>query len=217
MLSLLNSVNVTFPGSVDFFAILIAALFSNNFILVQFLGICPFLGVSKKIDSALGMGIAVTAVMVLTCVVTYPLYVYVLVPLQIEYLEIILFILVIAALVQMLEMALKKFSPGLYSALGIYLPLVTTNCAILGIAESVIGYTATTTGAVTTVAMATSLGGAVFSGLFYGLGFTLSIVLLSGLRQKVDKLNIPQALRGFPITMITACIMAMAFYVFTLI
>lgn len=213
MLALLSAVQVTFPSGVDFFAILVAGLFANNFILVQFLGICPFLGVSKKIDSALGMGLSVTAVMVLTTVTTYPLYVYVLVPLGLEYLEIILFILVIAALVQMLEMILKKFSPGLYSALGIYLPLVTTNCAILGIAESVIGYTSTPTG----VAMSLNLGGAVLSGLFYGLGFTLAIVLLAGLRQKVDKLNIPQSLKGFPITMIVACFMAMAFYVFTLI
>lgn len=213
----LSNVAVSFPQGVDLFAIIIAALFSNNFILVQFLGICPFLGVSKKIDSALGMGIAVTAVMVLTCVVTYPLFVYVLLPLQLEYLEIILFILVIAALVQMLEMTLKKLSPGLYSALGIYLPLVTTNCAILGIAEKMIAYTSSTVGANTVYQMSTSLGGAVLSGLFYGLGFTLAIVLLAGLRQKVDKLNIAKSLRGFPITMITACFMAMAFYVFTLI
>ncbi len=216
-MSTLSGIVVTFPQTVDIVAILVAALFSNNFILVQFLGICPFLGVSKKIDSALGMGIAVTAVMVLTCVVTYPLFVYVLVPLQLEYLEIILFILVIAALVQMLEMALKKLSPGLYSALGIYLPLVTTNCAILGIAEKMIAYTTTSVGGNTVYAMSIGLGGAVLSGLLYGLGFTLAIVLLAGLRQKVDKLNVAKPLRGFPITMITACFMAMAFYVFTLI
>ena len=213
MLSLLNAINVTFPSSVDVMATIVAGLVANNFILVQFLGICPFLGVSIKIDSALGMGLAVTAVMVLTTVTTYPLYAFVLVPLGLEYLEIILFILVIAALVQMLEMILKKYSPGLYSALGIYLPLVTTNCAILGIAESVIGFTATADG----VAMSLNLGGAVLSGLFYGLGFTLAIVLLAGLRQKVDKLNLPKCMKGFPITMITACFMAMAFYVFTLI
>lgn len=213
MLAMLSAVQVSVPSTVDVFAILVAGLFANNFILVQFLGICPFLGVSKKIDSALGMGLAVTAVMVLTTVTTYPLYTYVLVPLGLEYLEIILFILVIAALVQMLEMILKKFSPGLYSALGIYLPLVTTNCAILGIAESVIGYTATAEG----VVMNMNLASAVLSGLFYGLGFTLAIVLLAGLRQKVDKINIPKSLRGFPITMITACFMAMAFYVFILI
>lgn len=211
----------------DVFAIIVSALFANNFVLVQFLGICPFLGVSKKPGSALGMGLAVTAVMVITCVVTYPIYVFLLMPLGLEYLEIIVFILVIAALVQMLEMILKKFSPGLYSSLGIYLPLVTTNCAILGIAETVIGTVATASdahsvlsgtmfGKTVNIMMAMSLGEAVLSGLFYGLGFTLAIVLLAGLRSKVDKLKLPAALKGFPITMITACFMAMAFYVFTL-
>lgn len=211
----------------DIFAIIIAALFANNFVLSQFLGICPFLGVSKKVSSALGMGLAVTAVMVITCVVVYPIYVFVLLPLGLEYLEVLVFILVIASLVQMLEMILKKFSPGLYSALGIYLPLVTTNCAILGIAETVIKTTAAESahftynsvlgGVLKTFNMTMSLGEAVVSGLFYGLGFTLAIVLLAGLRQKVDKLNVAKPLRGFPITMLTACFMAMAFYVFTLI
>lgn len=205
----------------EIFAIIIAALFSQNFILIKFLGICPFLGVSKKTSSALGMGLAVTAVMVITRVVTYPLYTYVLMPLGLQYLEILVFILVIAALVQMLEMVLKKFSPGLYSAMGIYLPLVTTNCAILGIAETVIATVGTEAEAHVVVNgamfMALNLGEAVLSGLFYGLGFTLAIVLLSGVRQKVDRLPIAKSLRGFPITMITACFMAMAFYVFTLI
>ena len=212
----------------DILGIIIAALFSQNFILVRFLGICPFLGVSKKIDSALGMGLAVTAVMVLTCVVTYPIYTFILIPLGLEYMEILVFILVIAALVQMLEMLLKKFSPGLYSAMGVYLPLVTTNCAILGIAESVIAKAtdASTAGFVLkgqffgqwlNVPMQYSMGTAVLAGLFYGLGFTLAIVLLAGIRQKVDKLNLAKPLRGFPITMIVACFMAMAFYVFTLI
>ena len=211
----------------DILGIIIAALFSQNFILVKFLGICPFLGVSKKVDSALGMGLAVTAVMVITCVVTYPIYTFILIPLGLEYMEILIFILVIAALVQLLEMLLKKFSPGLYSAMGVYLPLVTTNCAILGIAESVIAKAASANGAGFVLkgmffgkwveqAMVYSLGGAVLAGLFYGLGFTLAIVLLAGIRQKVDKLNIAKPLRGFPITMIIACFMAMAFYVFTL-
>lgn len=210
----------------DIFAIIIAALFANNFVLSQFLGICPFLGVSKKVNSALGMGLAVTAVMVITCVVTYPIYVFLLLPLGLEYLEILVFILVIASLVQILEMVLKKFSPGLYSAMGIYLPLVTTNCAILGVAELVIGtasaetahfsYLSTLLGSMK-IHMAMSYGEAVISGLFYGLGFTLAIVLLAGLRNKVDKLNVAKSLRGFPMTMLTACFMAMAFYVFTLI
>ena len=190
----------------DVFAIIIAALFAENFVLVQFLGICPFLGVSKKTGSALGMGLAVTAVMVITCALTYPIYAYVLMPLGIEYLQILVFILLIASLVQILEMVLRKFSPGLYSAMGIYLPLVTTNCAILGVAKIV---TVAVEGA-----MAMSYGEAVLSGLFYGLGFTLAIVILAGIRNKVDKLNIAKPLRGFPITMIVACFMAMAFYIF---
>lgn len=212
----------------DIFGIIIAALFAQNFVLVKFMGICPFLGVSKKPGSALGMGLAVTAVMVITCVVTYPIYTFILMPLGLQYLEIIVFILVIAALVQMLEMILKKFSPGLYSSMGIYLPLVTTNCAILGVAELVIGTAASAEEAgfvfttvinqkLVNVFMAMSLGEAVLSGLFYGLGFTLAIVLLSGMRQKVDKLNVAKPMRGFPMTMLVACFMAMAFFVFTLI
>ena len=212
----------------DILAILVAALFSQNFVLVKFLGICPFLGVSKKVDSALGMGLAVTAVMVLTCAVTYPIYTFILMPLGLEYMEILVFILVIACLVQMLEMLLKKFSPGLYSAMGVYLPLVTTNCAILGIAENVIAKAASAEGAGfilkgvffgewLNIPMVYSMGTAVLAGLFYGLGFTLAIVLLAGIRQRTDKLNVAKSLRGFPLTMITACFMAMAFYVFTLI
>ena len=204
----------------DIFAIIVAALFANNFVLSQFLGICPFLGVSKKTSSALGMGIAVTAVMVITCVVTYPIYVFLLLPLGLEYLEILVFILVIASLVQILEMVLKKFSPGLYSAMGIYLPLVTTNCAILGVAELVIKQAASADAAnfvYKSFNMAMSYGEAVISGLFYGLGFTLAIVILAGLRQKVDNLRVAKPMRGFPMTMLTACFMAMGFYVFTLI
>ena len=212
----------------DIFAIIIAALFANNFVLSQFLGICPFLGVSKKTGSALGMGLAVTAVMVITCAVTYPIYVFLLLPLGLEYLEILVFILVIASLVQILEMVLKKFTPGLYSAMGIYLPLVTTNCAILGVAELVIKTAASSADAhfvhtvvinkvLQTFNMAMSYGEAVLSGLFYGLGFTLAIVILAGLRQKVDNLRVAKPMRGFPMTMLAACFMAMAFFVFTLI
>ena len=211
----------------DIFGIIIAALFADNFVLSQFLGICPFLGVSKKTSSALGMGLAVTAVMVITCVVTYPIYTYLLLPLGLGYLQIVVFILLIAALVQILEMVLKKFSPGLYSALGIYLPLVTTNCAILGVAKIVTAtamgdaahfvFSDVYLGKYVTISMAMSYGEAILSGLFYGLGFTLAIVLLAGLRNKVDKLNVAKPLRGFPITMITACFMAMAFFVFSLI
>lgn len=211
----------------DVFAIIISALFADNFVLSQFLGICPFLGVSKKISSAAGMGLAVTAVMVITCAVCYPIYTFLLAPLGLQYLNILVFILVIASLVQILEMVLRRFSPGLYSAMGIYLPLVTTNCAILGIAkivtavaasEAEAGYTLDVIfGKLVNVYMAMSYGEAVLSGLFYGLGFTLAIVLLAAIRIKTDKLRVAKALRGFPVTMLAACFMAMAFYVFTLI
>ena len=211
----------------DVFAIIIAALFADNFVLSQFLGICPFLGVSKKISSAAGMGIAVTAVMVITCAVCYPIYTFLLAPMGLQYLNILVFILVIASLVQILEMVLKRFSPGLYSAMGIYLPLVTTNCAILGVAKIVTNVAASAAdagfvfsdvffGQLVSVNMAMGYGEAVLSGLFYGLGFTLAIVLLAGLRIKTDKLHVAKALRGFPMTMLAACFMAMAFYVFTL-
>lgn len=187
-------------------SLLVAGLFINNYIVVQFLGICPFLGLSKKIDSALGMGVAVTFVMVITSLVTYPIYTYVMVPLKIEYLEIIVFIFVIAALVQILEMVIKKISPTLYTTMGVYLPLITTNCAILGVAELNL-----------TSAMVTGVGTAFFNGLFSGLGFTLAIVLLAGLREKVDNLPVARSLKGFPISMIAACLMAMAFYVFSFV
>ena len=197
-----------------FIIIVVTSVLAQNFVLVQFLGICPFLGVSKKTSSALGMGIAVTAVMVLATAITYPIYEYVLVPLKIEYLEIIFFIFIIAALVQMLEKIIQKFSPALYNTMGIYLPLITTNCAILGVTELVIS----------DAAMAAILGGAdmnfgwaIVYALFSGLGFTLAIALMGGVREKVDLLNVAKPLKGFPITMIVACFMAMAFSVFQFI
>lgn len=200
----------------QFLTIIISAVFINNFVVVQFLGICPFLGVSKDFKSALGMGLAVTFVMTLTCLITYPLYTYVLVPLNIEFMEIILFIFIIAAIVQMIEMALKKFSPTLYNAMGIYLPLITTNCAVLGVAELVID-TEQIASLINISTDAMNMGYAVLYGLFAGLGFTVSIVIMSGLREKVARLPIRKSFRGFPIAMITACFIAMAFYVFALI
>ncbi len=198
----------------QFLAIVISAVFINNFVVVQFLGICPFLGVSKDVKSAFGMGVAVTFVMTITCLITYPLYSFVLVPLGIEYLEIIVFIFVIASLVQMIEMALKKFSPSLYNAMGIYLPLITTNCAVLGVAELVIdGSQMMSMLGISSM----NMGVAVLYGLFAGLGFTLAIVLMSGLREKVARLPINKHLKGFPIAMITACFIAMAFFVFSLV
>ena len=195
----------------QFLAIIVSAVFINNFVVVQFLGICPFLGVSKDFKSALGMGIAVTFVMTITCLITYPIYVSVLTPLKIEFMEIIVFIFIIAAIVQMIEMVLKKFSPTLYNAMGIYLPLITTNCAVLGVAELVIDE-AQMMSLLGISAM--NMGYAVLYGLFAGLGFTLAIVIMSGLREKVARLPINKHLRGFPIAMITACFIAMAFYVF---
>lgn len=197
-----------------FITIIISAVFINNFVVVQFLGICPFLGVSKDTKSALGMGLAVTFVMTITCLITYPIYTYILVPLEIDFMEIIVFIFVIASIVQMIEMALKKFSPTLYSAMGIYLPLITTNCAVLGVAELVIDQ-AQMMALLGVTSM--NMGYAVLYGLFAGLGFTLAIVLMSGLREKVNNLPVNKHLKGFPIAMITACFIAMAFYVFALI
>lgn len=200
----------------EFILIIVSAVFINNFVVVQFLGICPFLGVSKDFKSALGMGLAVTFVMTLTCLITYPIYTYVLVPLNIEFMEIIVFIFIIAAIVQMIEMALKKFSPTLYNAMGIYLPLITTNCAVLGVAELVIdgGQMASLIGIAES---AMNMGYAVLYGLFAGIGFTVAIVIMSGLREKVARTPVNKHLKGFPIAMITACFIAMAFYVFALI
>lgn len=195
-----------------FMMVIVLAVFVNNFVVVQFLGICPFLGVSKSTSGALGMGAAVTAVMAITCLVTYPIYTYLLVPLGLDYLEIIVFIFVIAALVQMLEKFIKKFSPPLYRAMGIYLPLITTNCAVLGVAEMVIDRL----GMIKMVG-SSGLGTAVLYGVFAGVGFTVAIVLLSGLRVKVDDLTPAKSMKGTPITMVTACFMAMAFYIFNLI
>ena len=195
-----------------FLMIIVLAVFVNNFVVVQFLGICPFLGLSKATKSAFGMGVAVTVVMTITCLITYPLYAYVLVPLGLDFLEIIVFIFVIASLVQMLEKFIKKFSPPLYNAMGIYLPLITTNCAVLGVAEMVIDDEAMFASIGTS-----GLGAAVLYGVFAGVGFTIAIVLLSGLRTKVDALTPAKSLKGYPVVMTTAAFMAMAFYVFNLI
>ncbi len=200
----------------EFLMIIISAVFINNFVVSQFLGICPFLGVSKDTKSALGMGIAVTFVMTITCLITYPIYTYILVPFGIEYMEIIVFIFIIAAIVQMIEMALKRFSPSLYNAMGIYLPLITTNCAVLGVAELVID-SAQIASLIGIAESGMNMGFAVLYGLFAGVGFTLAIVIMSGLREKVNKLHINRHLKGFPIAMILACFIAMGFYVFMLI
>lgn len=197
--------------------VVVAAVFSQNFILVKFLGICPFLGVSKRTSSAFSMGSAVTLVMVIATLVTYPLYTYIMVPLGIEYLEIIFFIFVIASLVQMLEKVLSKFLPALHSAMGIYLPLITTNCAILGVAELVLktNLSQVVTGVGAGISM--NLGFALLYALFSGIGFTLAMVLMGGVRERLERLPVSRHLQGFPITMVAACFMAMAFYVFSLL
>ena len=199
-----------------FIAIVLAAVLTNNFITVRTYGICPFLGVSQKTNSALGMGVAVTVVMAIATAVTYPLYEYVVVPLKIEFLEIIFFIFIIAALVQMIEKVIQKLSPSLYNAMGIYLPLITTNCAVLGVCELVIGNMDGVIGA--TAAAAMNTGWAVLYAIFAGLGFTLVMIIMSGLRERIGNYGeMPKALKGFPIAMITASIICMAFTVFSYI
>lgn len=182
--------------------ILTSMVLVDNLVLTKFLGICPFLGVSKKMDSALGMSYAVIAVMVLATAATWPIYNYLLAPYGLEYLETILFILVIAALVQMIEMGLKKYAPSLHKSLGVYLPLITTNCAVLGIAILNIdnGYSFVNS-------LVNAFGG--------GVGFLVALVLFSGVRRQIESSNIPLAFRGIPATMIAASILAMAFMGFT--
>lgn len=195
-----------------FIAIILAAVLTNNFITVKTYGICPFLGVSKKTSSALGMGVAVTIVMTIAVAVTYPVYEYVMVPLGIDFLEIIVFIFIIASLVQMLEKIIQKVSPSLYNAMGIYLPLITTNCAVLGVCELVIGDMSAIIGEASM-----NMGWAVLYALFAGLGFTLVMVIMSGLREKLNCVKVSKSLMGFPIAMITASFICMAFMVFTYI
>ena len=184
--------------AITLFAIVIGAIFVNNVVLSQFLGICPFLGVSSKVETSLGMGMAVTFVMALSSVVTWVLQNYVLVPFGIEFMQTITFILVIAALVQMVEIVLKKTSPALYQALGIFLPLITTNCAVLGVAIiSVQKDFDLLTGVIYSVATA--------------LGFALALVLFAGIRERLEVEDTPTAMRGVPIALITAGLLAMAF------
>ena len=195
-----------------FIAIVLAAVLTNNFITVKTYGICPFLGVSKKSSSAAGMGIAVTLVMVIATLVTYPIYTYVMVPLKIEFLEIIFFIFIIASLVQMLEVIIKKISPSLYGAMGIYLPLITTNCAVLGVTELVIGDMSNFLNGASM-----NMGWAILYALFAGLGFTLVMVIMSGMRERLNCYKLPKAIAGFPIAMVTASFICMAFTVFSYI
>ncbi|MCQ2216360.1 MAG: electron transport complex subunit RsxA [Bacteroidales bacterium] len=189
--------------------IIISAIFVNNVVLSQFLGICPFLGVSKKISTAAGMGAAVTFVLTLATIVTYLLQQYVLNPFNLQYLQTIAFILVIAALVQMVEIILKKVSPSLYQALGVFLPLITTNCCILGVAIMV--------GDGSYNAQGVEVG--LLSGVVYAIataiGFALALILFAGLREHLELMDVPKPLQGMPIALITAGIMAMAFIGFS--
>lgn len=178
-------------------AILLAGLLTENMVLAKFLGICPFLGVSKKVPTAASMGIAVTAVMVISTAVTWPIYAYILLP-KFEYLQTIVFILVIAAIVQLLEIAIKKFSPPLYSALGIYLPLITTNCAVLGI--TILNFD-----------KGYSFVESLVNALAAGLGFLLAMVIFAGVREKLESADIPEGLKGLPITLIAAAIVSLSF------
>ncbi len=176
----------------------IAAVFVNNIVLAQFLGVCPFFGVSKKIDTAVGMSAAVTFVLTLATIVTYLIQVYVLTPFGLGFLQTLTFILVIAALVQMVEIILKKTSPALYQALGVFLPLITTNCAILGVAILVIQK------------QYNLLESVVFA-FSTAIGFGLALVLFAGIREQLALNNVPKGLEGFPIALITAGLLAMAF------
>jgi electron transport complex protein RnfA len=187
----------------ELISIFLSALLVNNFVLAKFLGICSFLGVSQKTETAKGMGFAVTFVMVLATIMTYVVNVFILIPFDLQYLSTLAFILVIAALVQFVEIVIKKTNPGLYRALGIFLPLITTNCAVLGVA-------------VINMDKGFNLAQGIANSLGAALGYMLAIVLLAGLRERMeDNTNMPEAFRGLPISLITAGLMAIAFFGFT--
>ncbi len=183
----------------EYILMIIGAILVNNIILAQFLGICPFLGVSNKISTAVGMGAAVVFVMTLATLATSIVNTYILIPFNLLFLQTIAFILVIASLVQMVEIILKKISPPLYQALGIFLPLITTNCAVLGVAILV------------TQKFSTNIFDSVIYAISVAIGFTLAITIFAGLREQMDLVNIPKGMKGVPIALITAGILALAF------
>lgn len=185
----------------NLFLILLTTALVNNVVLSQFLGLCPFIGVSKNIKTAAGMGMAVICVMTVSSAVTSLIYHYVLLPFDLQYLQTIVFILVIAALVQLVEMVLKKYSAGLYRSLGVYLPLITTNCAVLG-------------AALTNVQNEYSLLTGIVSGFGTALGFTIAIVIMAGVREKMEDNDIPESFKGTPIVLLTAGLMSLAFFGF---
>jgi electron transport complex protein RnfA len=182
-------------------AILLTAVLVNNYVLRQFLGICPFLGVSKKLNQAVGMGVAVTFVMLLATAVTWPIQRFVLDELGLSYMQTIVFILVIAALVQFVEIFLKKFIPSLHKSLGVYLPLITTNCAVLGVT-------------INNIKDGFNFGESMVSSLGCGLGFMLAMVLFSGVRSRIDESDIPEHFKGLPATLIAASFVSLAFFGF---
>lgn len=181
-----------------FLGILICSILTENFVLSKFLGICPFLGVSKRLNTASGMSLAVIFVMVLATAVTYPIYAYILVPKGLDYLQTLVFILVIAALVQLVEIVLKRFIPSLYNSLGIYLPLITTNCAVLGL--TILNFTKEYT-------YLQSIVNAFGS----GVGFFIAMVLFAGVRERLESCNCPKFLKGLPLTLVAAAIVSLSF------
>lgn len=183
------------------FAIMLAALLTDNFVLSKFMGICPFLGVSKKASSSLGMGAAVTFVMVCASVVTYPIYHFILDPLGITYLRTIAFILIIALFVQLVETALKKLMPPLYNALGVYLPLITTNCAVLGLT-------------ILNIDNEYTFGQSVINAFFSGIGFLMVLLIFSGVRSRVEEADVPETFKGVPATLIAAAILSQLYWIF---
>lgn len=185
-------------NNTGFFAILIGGLLVNNFVLSQFLGICPFLGVSKKISSAAGMSAAVIFVMLMATAATWPVYTYLLEPNGLAYLQTIVFILIIAALVQLVEIALKRFVPPLYNSLGIYLPLITTNCAVLGVT-------------IMNIDNGFGFGQSLVNALGAGLGFLLAMVMFAGVRERLETASIPEGLKGLPITLVSASLVSVSF------
>ena len=182
----------------SFFALLIGGLLVNNFVLAQFLGICPFLGVSKKLGGAVGMSLAVIFVMMMATAVTWPIYHFLLVPHELEYLQTIAFILIIAALVQLVEIVLKRFVPPLHKSLGIYLPLITTNCAVLGVT-------------ILNIDKGFTFGESLVNALGAGLGFLLAMVMFAGVRERLESATIPKSLQGLPITLTAAAIVSVSF------
>lgn len=186
----------------DYFVIIVSAIFVSNIVLTQFLGICPFLGVSTRISTSIGMGGAVLFVMTLATMVTWIFQYYVLEPMGLVFMQTIVFILVIAALVQMVEIILKKISPSLYQALGIFLPLITTNCAVLGVA-------------ILTVQKHFDLMEGVVFAMATAVGYTMALVIFAGIREHLDIIEVPKGMRGIPIALVTAGILALAFMGFT--